>query len=67
MPGKMRSRYSSTVTSAPTRRPHRTQLQADQTRADDDELLWYPVELERFGAGHDDLTVDLDATQLGDD
>ena len=54
MPGRIRSRYSSTVTSAPSRFQTEPSSSPITPCSDDDEVLRYWI-VERFGAGPDGL------------
>jgi hypothetical protein len=61
MPGRMRSRNSTTCTSAPRRRHTEPKLEPDHARADDQQLARHLVERKRAGGRNHALLVDLDA------
>ena len=61
----IRSRNSITVTLAPSLRPDRAELKADDAGADHQQLARDLVEGEGAGRGNDALLVDLDALEAG--
>ncbi len=63
MPGVIASRYSTTVTSAPSRAIDRAQFQPDHPGADHRQRLRHLGQIQRAGGGDDHLLVDLDPRQ----